>query len=87
MNGTTVLPPRRTPFIDALDGSLRLARKAGLMETPNLDRDALMASAKEFTGLSDFGDPWFLEPFDKLLGALHGEARLNTAGEWAAAKQ
>ncbi len=87
MNATTVLPPRRTPFIDLLDGGLRLARKAGLVETPNLDRNALMASAKEFTGLTDFGDPWFLDPFDKLLDALLGEARLNTAGEWAAAKQ
>lgn len=46
-----------------------------------------MASAAEFTGLDDFGDPWFVEPFDKLLESLHGEAKLNAAGEWAATKQ
>lgn len=46
-----------------------------------------MESAAEFTGLADFGDPWFVEPFDKLLESLHGEARLNAAGEWAATKQ
>lgn len=79
--------PRRTRFIDCLDTAMRMGRKAGLIETPVLERDVLMARAAEYTGLSDFGDPWFLQPFDKLLEALHGEARLNAAGEWAAQKQ
>jgi hypothetical protein len=87
MTETTLAPPRRTRFIDALDRGIRLARRVGLAERPRLERDVLMASAAEFTGLDDFGDPWFIEPFDKLLEALHSEARLNAAGEWAAKKQ
>ena len=87
MPETTISPPRRTRFIDILNGGMRLARKAGLAKPPRLERDALMAHAVEYTGLEDFGDPWFIEPFDKLLEALHGEARLNAAGEWAAKKQ
>ncbi|MBO0748943.1 MAG: sulfotransferase [Porphyrobacter sp.] len=87
MPTTTVLPPRRTRFIDLLDGWLRLARKAGWIEPPRLEREALLANAMDYTGLADFGDPWFVEPFEKLLEALHGEARLNAAGEWAAKKQ
>jgi hypothetical protein len=87
MPETTRHPPRRTPFIDLLDAGLRVGRRTGLVEPPKLEREALMANAAEHTGLTDFGDPWFLEPFDKLLEALHGEARLNAAGEWAAKKQ
>jgi hypothetical protein len=87
MDTTTVRPPRRTRFIDILDRGMRLARKAGWVENPRLERAALMARAAAHTGLDDFGDPWFVEPFDRLLESLHGEARLNAAGEWAATKQ
>jgi hypothetical protein len=80
-------PPRRTRFIDLLNGSMRFARHAGLAERPLLDRRALMERASAETGLDDFGDAWFHEPFDRLVEALHGEARLNAAGEWAAMKQ
>jgi hypothetical protein len=87
MNKKAVEPPRRTRFIDALNAGLRLARAGGWMEPPRLEWEALLANAMEYTGLSDFGDPWFLEPFDKLLESLHGEACLNAAGKWAAQKQ
>jgi hypothetical protein len=80
-------PPRRTRFIDMLNGSMRAARKVGLADPPLLDRKSLMARACETTGLEDFGDEWFIEPFDRLLEALQGEARLNAAGEWAASAQ
>jgi len=80
-------PPRRTRFIDLIDGGIRLARKAGLTEPPRLEREALMASAVEYTGLDDFGDPWFIEPFDMLLESIHADARLNAVGELAATKQ
>lgn len=49
-----------------------------------LERRALLERARADTGLADFGDPWFLEPLDRLLGAIGDEARLNPAGEWAA---
>jgi hypothetical protein len=87
MSETTLSPPERTRFIDFLDGGIRLARRVGLAAPPRLEREALMARAAEYTGLDDFGDPWFTEPFDKLLESIHAEARLNAAGEWAASKQ
>src|SRR4029079_6086590 len=87
MPETTHSPPRRTRFIDLIDGGIRLARKAGLATPPPLERDALMAKAVEYTGLGDFGDPWFIEPFDTLLEAIRAEARLNAAGQLAATKQ
>jgi hypothetical protein len=87
MNETTVLPPRRTRFIDAVNRGIHLARQTGLAERPRLGREALIASARAHTGLDDLGDPWFVRPLDKLLEALHAEARLNAAGEWAAKKQ
>ncbi len=87
MPETTLSPPRRTRFIDYLDRGIRLARKAGLASSPKLEREALMASAAEFTGLDDFGDLWFVGPFDKLLESLRAEARLNAAGQFAARKQ
>jgi hypothetical protein len=87
MPTTTDQPPRRTRFIDFVDRAMRLARSAGVMKPPPLEREALIANAQAYTGLSDLGDPWFVEPFDKLLESLRGEARLSAAGEWAATKQ
>ena len=46
-----------------------------------------MERASETTGLDDFGDDWFVEPFDRLLESIHAEAQLNAAGEWAACAQ
>ena len=87
MHRKAVLPPRRTRFIDILDAGMRMAREIGWTEAPELQREALIANAMQYTGLTDLGDPWLIEPFDKLLESLHGEARLNAAGEWAAKKQ
>lgn len=80
-------PPRRTRFIDMLDRAMRLSRRLGLAEAPVFEREPLMARVSEEMGLDDFGDDWFYEPYDRLVAALHSEARLNAAGEWAAMKQ
>lgn len=45
-----------------------------------LDFDALLAAARQDTGLEDFGDDDFREPLTRLLAALHAEARLNDFG-------
>src|SRR5579884_3919376 len=45
-----------------------------------LDRDALVASARASAGLSDYGDERFLEPMARFLTALAGEAGLNADG-------
>lgn len=46
-----------------------------------LDRDALLEEARTATGLSDFGDTWFIEPMDAYLKSLNSEGRLTEAGE------
>ena len=56
----------------------RLARKAGLGRPLNVDR--MVASAQRKTGLSDFGDDWFLEPLHVLVDSINSEARLTTLG-------
>jgi hypothetical protein len=82
-----LIPPRRTRFIDIMNVGMALGRKAGLAETPVLLKEALLDKARAFTGLSDFGDPWFERPLEVLLDAIRSEARLNEAGEWTASKQ
>ncbi|WP_305098090.1 sulfotransferase family protein [Croceibacterium aestuarii] len=80
-------PPRRTRFIAGLNAAMRMARRAGIAERPVLDREPLMQRVSDETGLADFGDAWFHEPYDRLVASLHSEAQLNAAGEWAAMKQ
>ena len=45
-----------------------------------LDVDGLLAAARDKTGLSDYGDDWFVEPLSVLTSALAGEARLSELG-------
>lgn len=42
-----------------------------------LDENSLLASARENTGLSDFGDDGWIEHFRVLIRAIEEEARLN----------
>ncbi len=87
MSQQTIAPPRRTPFIDVLDGAMCAGRRLGIVAPVDFDKDAMLARAAEATGLDDFGDPWFERPLEVLLDALRSEARLNAAGEWAAQSQ
>ena len=50
--------------------------------SPNiaLNAEALLQKAAAQTGLSDFGDDAFREPYELLLRSLRDEARLNTQG-------
>ena len=47
--------------------------------TTRLDRDTLLAQARQATGLADFGDPWFLRPLDRLIACVNAEAGLVAA--------
>jgi hypothetical protein len=49
-----------------------------------LDRDDLLAAARERTGLSDYGDASFREPFAVLLEALERDAQLSALGRISA---
>jgi hypothetical protein len=42
--------------------------------------EELLATARSRTGLSDFGDRWFLEPLAALLDSLNHDAKLHAAG-------
>jgi len=49
-----------------------------------LELEALRQQAMVDTGLEDFGDPAFYEALERLLEALHTEARLNEFGHMRA---
>ena len=84
---TAQAAPRRTPFISIAQGAIGLGQRLGIVAPSRLEKTALMEHAAAETGLSDFGDPWFESPFGVLLDSLREEARLNTAGEFAARLQ
>ena len=46
-----------------------------------IDANTLMKAAKERTGLSDWGDDWYLEPMHRLVDAI------NTGSERSAQKR
>ncbi len=72
----------RTPYrplpISLLNRAGRMARRLGL--NGDLDVDRMIAAAKRKTGLSDFGDEWFLEPLEVLVRSINDEARLTPLG-------
>ena len=50
------------------------------MAEPVLESEAILAEAQRRAGLSDFGDPAFREPLERLLRSLREEAHLNAVG-------
>jgi len=48
-----------------------------------IDANALMNTAKERTGLSDWGDDWYLEPMHWLVDAINTESELTEFGAGA----
>ncbi|MFN3469060.1 MAG: sulfotransferase family protein [Novosphingobium sp.] len=55
-------------------------KTAAAAEAPLFDRETLLSAACERTGLSDFGDTWFLEPMDRYIAAANAEGKLTEAG-------
>jgi hypothetical protein len=45
-----------------------------------LDPEAMLEAARASTGLTDYGDDWFQEPYRVLVQSLEEEARLNLLG-------
>jgi len=80
-------PPRRTPFINMLSRALCAGWRSGTLERPVLEKDALLERTARDAGLDDFGSRWFERPMEVMLDSLHGEARLNPAGIFAADQQ
>ena len=59
---------------------LEVGRRVDAKSVVPLDEDSLLRSAIENTGLSDFGDDDWREPFRILLADLEETARLNFFG-------
>ena len=53
-----------------------------LRADPGLNVAAMLARARKQTGLSDYGDEWFLTPLRVLVDSINAEARLTPVGRW-----
>ena len=70
--------PYRPWLVSLLNRVGRLARRFG--RSDDLDVDGMIAAVQRRTGLSDFGDEWFLEPLEVLVRSINEEARLTPLG-------
>ena len=66
--------PYRPWPVRALNALGRLRSDRGL------DVETMLARARSRTGLSDYGDGWFLEPLQVLVDSINAEARLTPVG-------
>lgn len=85
MANTTALQAsdyQRRP-IRILNAALRAAQGLGMAKFP-LEETQLLDEARRDTGLDDFGDERFLEPFRVLLHSTNTEATLNPVGRFLA---
>ncbi|MEW6273004.1 MAG: sulfotransferase [Thermodesulfobacteriota bacterium] len=73
----------RSAFVRALNSGGRTLLRGGI-PLVRLEAAQLLEAAGRRTGLDDFGDEAFREPFGRLVRALDGEARLNLVGRIAA---
>jgi hypothetical protein len=73
---------RRSPHFKALEWTLRILDKLGLIKQP-LETEHLIAVARRRARLDNFGDETFGEPLRRLLDSCQREARLNTIGKLA----
>jgi hypothetical protein len=77
-------PLTRPEWVDKLNAEGRMwAGVAMLREMVPLDADSLIASARNLTGLDDFGEDDWREPFAVLLKSLENEAELTLTGRLA----
>lgn len=73
----------RPAFVRAVNGGGRTIARTGVSLVA-LEPAQLVAAARRRTGLDDFGDASFREPFERVVRSLDGEARLNLVGRIAA---
>ena len=70
--------PYRPLPVSLFNRAGRIARRLGFSD--RLDIGRMIAAARRRTGLSDFGDEWFLEPLEVLVRSINREARLTPLG-------
>ncbi len=70
--------PYRPLPVALLNAAGRAARRVGV--GGQLDVDSMVAKARRRTGLSSFGDEWFMEPLSVLVRSINEEADLTLLG-------
>ena len=70
--------PYRPLPVSIFNQAGRMARRLGLNDDLNVG--SMVDASRRKTGLSDFGDEWFLEPLDMLVRSINDEARLSPLG-------
>ncbi|MYC18809.1 MAG: sulfotransferase [Gemmatimonadales bacterium] len=70
--------PYRPLAVSLVNRVGRAARRFGFGGARDVGR--MVAAARRRTGLSDFGDEWFLEPLEVLVESINAEARLTPLG-------
>lgn len=70
--------PYRPLPVALLNAAGRAARRVGA--SGRLDVDRMVAKARRRTGLSSFGDEWFMEPLSVLVRSINEEADLTLLG-------
>jgi hypothetical protein len=77
-------PLGRPEWVAKLNDEGRMWQGAGMLrEMVPLDQRSLMDGAKTMTGLTDFGEDDWREPFEVLLKSLEEEAELTLTGRLA----
>lgn len=71
--------PHRPLLIRGANVALGLANGSRRLRA-SLEESSLLEAAERATGLLDFGDPSFREPFKKLLASIESEAHLHPVG-------
>ncbi len=70
--------PYRPLAVSIFNRTGRLARRLGLGD--DLDVTRMIDTARRKTGLTDFGEEWFLDPLEVLVRSINEEARLTPLG-------
>ena len=77
-------PIERPVWVQGINDEGRLWQHAHMLgEMVPLDEPSLLASARRMTGLDDFGEDDWREPFRVLIKSLEEEAQLNLMGRLA----
>jgi Sulfotransferase family len=71
------VPPRRPDWVQRINEEGAYMDVSGIVP---LDENSLLATARANTGLSDFGEDDWYEPFQVLIKSLEEEAQLNLMG-------
>lgn len=77
--------PYRPLPVALLNAAGRVSDRLG--DSGGLDIDKMIAAARRKTGLSNFGDEWFMEALSVLVRSINEEADLTPLGRWIQKKR